>query len=500
MSKVAAIEPTPRNGELVPLFVRTEKNLVALGFFTPTSKRVKDPREKVIRFKRASASGTVEGSIRIVTAGRYGLPSTSDLDKYLALQFIINNIQQRAGAIRNPVSFTSTELLKVLGHQDSGKNYRLVDGWLGRMYATTIEATGVGIFFGEKRRSKERNRVFERVVSVGKELERGVIAERNYIWLADWQLESLNGNFTVPVDFAVYRLLRNPIAKILVPLLQIWLYASRDAGFFEKGYGELCQLLGVEQYQSPSQIRQKLGPALDELTKFAYLKDWRIEGRKRGEGFKVILAHGEKFWRDLARQAVSDNAPKQLTGGEDDVLELLHARGLTKANARKLLRERAPDQSPDLMADQIEFIDHLIADKPIGHFRNPPGLYYRLLKDNIPIPPTFETGRLRKQREALAREALAAQQSEYELSLAYDAYRRDEIARHIAGLDRAVYAELIAQARATFSTQHKEAAKVFGETATMAVVTDMVERQVAGEVPLLTLDEFRRQQPKVNSA
>ena len=55
------------------------------------------------------------------------------------------------------------------------------------------------------------------------------------------------------------------IARVLVPLLQIWLYASQRSGLFEKRYDEVCQLLGLRQYDHLSKITEKLGPALDEL-------------------------------------------------------------------------------------------------------------------------------------------------------------------------------------------------------------------------------------------
>ena len=39
-----------------------------------------------------------------------------------------------------------------------------------------------------------------------------------------------NSNYPLPINLETYRKLRNQIAKILVPLLQVWLYASRAEG------------------------------------------------------------------------------------------------------------------------------------------------------------------------------------------------------------------------------------------------------------------------------
>jgi hypothetical protein len=75
----------------------------------------------------------------------------------------------------------------------------------------------------EKRRVKDRFRVFDRAVSFGEELSDGKIADKNYVWLSEWQLQSINSNHLLPIDLEAYRQLKNHIAKALVPLLQVWL-------------------------------------------------------------------------------------------------------------------------------------------------------------------------------------------------------------------------------------------------------------------------------------
>ena len=54
---------------------------------------------------------------------------------------------------------------------------------------------------------------------MGSELPDGRSADRNYVWLSDWQLENINNNYLLPIDFDTYRRLKNHIAKALVPLL-----------------------------------------------------------------------------------------------------------------------------------------------------------------------------------------------------------------------------------------------------------------------------------------
>src|SRR5215207_575318 len=116
--------------EVASLFIQPEKDLPTIGFFTPTSKQLKGKRKKVVRLApRAGTGGVeVERSITIVAGGDYGLPGTADLDKWLALQKIIGDIREEKGEVRNPISFTTAELLSILGvHKESGQNYKSVE-------------------------------------------------------------------------------------------------------------------------------------------------------------------------------------------------------------------------------------------------------------------------------------------------------------------------------------------------------------------------------------
>src|ERR1700722_7995733 len=269
-----ALQPS---AEILPPqeFVKVEKNLASLGFFTPSSKRLRNAQEKSFTITTVSDGKRMELKGTIIPSAKYGLPITADQDKWIALCNILNHIARKEGIVTNPVSFSSADILRLLRkHRHSGKNYREVEEWLDVLYSTTIFSEGVVYLANEKRRVKDRYRVFDRAVSFGKELPDGKVADKNYVWFSDWQLQNINSNHLLPIDLEAYRELKNHIAKALVPLLQIWLYASRDAGVFEKRYEELCQFLNIRQYAYRSLITRTLGPSLDELTQFGYLADW----------------------------------------------------------------------------------------------------------------------------------------------------------------------------------------------------------------------------------
>jgi len=388
-------------------FAKVEKNLASLGFFTPSSKRIKEAKVKTVSINTMVNGNRVEARATIAPAALYGLPITADQDKYLALQKLITDLRQRQGGqVSNPISFTSAEILVLLHkYRDSGKNYREIDEWLNVMSSTTIISEGAVYLAGKKRFVKDRFHVFDRAVSFGKELEPGVLADKNYVWLSDWQLQNINNNHLIRVDLEVYRQLRNHIAKTLVPLLQIWLYASRKEGSFEKRYDELCQILSIREYFQISRIKEQLGPSLDELAQHGYLASWGAEKTTDEKGYKIAFRHGEKFHRDRQRRLAhqtSLTAPAQPPEIQQParrarvkpqpevdpvLLAELTKRGVGESGARRLLAKLPPDRP---VRDLLEWGDAETARQP-GKITNPAGFYIRLLEEHSAPPPTFES-------------------------------------------------------------------------------------------------------------
>src|SRR5579862_6701817 len=119
--------------EAVPLtsFVKIEKNLASLGFFTPSSNRLRNAQEKSFTITTINDGVRLELKGTIIPSAKYGLPITADQDKWIALCKILNDILLKEGRVTNPVAFTSAEILRLLNkHRHSGKNYREIEEWL----------------------------------------------------------------------------------------------------------------------------------------------------------------------------------------------------------------------------------------------------------------------------------------------------------------------------------------------------------------------------------
>jgi len=496
-------------------FVKVEKNLASLGFFTPSSNRLRNTQEKSFTITTVADGKRMELKGTIIPSAKYGLPITADQDKWIALCKILNDIMQKEGVVTNPVSFTSAEILRLLRtHGRSGKNYREIEEWLDVLFSTTIFSEGVVYLANEKRRAKDRFRVFDRAVSFGKELSDGKIADKNHVWLSEWQLQNINSNHLLPINLEAYRQLKNHIAKALVPLLQVWLYATRTEGVYEKRYYELCQMLNIRQHRFLSAITRILAPSLDELAEFGYLSDWKIEKTSDGQSYKIIFYHGEKFHRDrrtrLNKQASLSPETKTLTEPHDrkarsspaqssnphqshpgtqknmppineTFLAELMKRGVAEPYARTILAAINPEQP---VLAQLEWGDQQVKQSG-GKILNPAGFYVSLVSGNVMPPPTFETASQRNAREEKMRREEEARQAEQELETEYEWYRAQEIDRYIATLDPKEVA-------ATIEVKRRENEEKYqGKFMIDSFSKQDARRELGKRAPLMTLEEFK---------
>jgi len=368
------------------------------------------------------------------------------------------------------------------------------------MTLTGISSEGVVYLAGRKAWASDTFHVFERFVSVGTQMPDGTIADRNYIWLSDWQLENINHNHLLPVDLDTYKQLRNHIAKALVPLLQVWLYATLQAGFFEKRYRDLCQILNITEYRHVSKIREKLGPSLDELQKHCYLSGWRVQTTTSGDEFKVIFQHGQKFrpesitqkhepdvgtWTDASKGNGNSSEAKI----DRELLHELMKRGITEKASVDLLTNIQPRQQ---VMDQLEWGDHLLVHSPNKEkFYNPAGLHIHLIKENAIPPPTFETSRVRRLREEARQEQTRESERQAGFELAYMKYREEGLDGYVATHYTPDDLSVLVEAKRKEMLQQTYWKRIAHNE---QVLREAAQRQVrnsfARQVPFLTFTQF----------
>jgi Replication initiator protein A len=425
MSSIARLSPEKSAAMTIREFIRIEKNLTTLGFFTPTQGRGKIiNRPKVLRVRRELPGGKiVEAEATIIPSVEHGLPTTPDQDKYLAFQQIVQERRKaNGGRVENPIPFTSYELCMRVGLNTGGKNYADISEWLDRMVATTIRSKGTVYLAKRKTYVKDTFHVFDRVVVAGEDLPNGKVAEQNYVWLSEWQIENLNERYQLPVDFESYKQLRTHIGKALVPLLQVWLYPTRSVGKFEKRYADVCELLSLRLQGAPSLIDRQLRPALEELMKMGYISNWAINRTADNLDHKLVLFHGPKYLNDLKLLSTrSEESETVIAEPAPELVEKLAQRGMSVRMAKKLLECLPCNQS---IHAQLEWCDAIIQK---GRIENPVGFIYSVLKNNELVPESFETTDKRTARLKKEHEDLAAYARRLEQEQQYERYVEEAI-------------------------------------------------------------------------
>jgi hypothetical protein len=288
-----------------------------------------------------------------------------------------------------------------------------------------------------------------------------------------------------------------------VPLLQIWFYASRRQQT-EKKYSDLCSLLGLQRFSSPSRIKQQLGPSLDELRQKTFLSAWELTRTTDETDYKVCFWAGRAFLSSADLRLVDEPAKAALLDtAQSEVLNSLIERGIREDRARQILLD-LPDTQPAM--DQIEWGDQEINRRAQGRdpIANPPGFYIYLLLSNYSVPPHFETSRKRRLRqEARQREqAAAAANAQKELEL-YEQRQRYE-AFLIQQTDAHINAKMTPGTVESRLRDHTKRIKrenpKYGwwpETALREFAQRRLRDEIAAELELPTFEEFAQQESRL---
>ena len=487
---ITAVELHPQQpSEIIPpaippqppasTFTKVDNNLTGIGFFTASSKRSRKEIEKTT----VVVDHGIERRISIIPSAKYGLPITQDQDYWLALMKLVSEHIQREGKLVNPFTFTTADILKILGHQrHNGKNYKAVQEWLSVMKHTGIEGGAYNV--AKKKWATDRVSAVDRAATVGEEFSDGTIADKNHIWFSQWQLDNINAGNLIAVELGTYIQLENNISKNLVPHLQEWLFASQHDGRFEKQYEDICQLLGIRVYRYRSQIEEKLGPSLDELVTHGYVSKWAIEPMADRKHYKLVLWHGPKYHSDRKTRLEKKPRSESLAAGEGtpsrrrprqqrlhlapppeaeqqsqavvihyQVIAELTKRGVGQQKARDIIAT-VPADFPIL--DVLEWGDLQIAQAQgaRNEIKNPPGFYIHLLEQRITPPPTFESSRARVARQGAEFAQVEAIRQAQTNQLAAEEAASAALNTQIDSLAPGDHLALLAQAKADLLARH----------------------------------------------
>ena len=295
----APAEKVGANLPTIPDYIPAEVFLENMGFFTPSSTRIKEHqvKEKVIGEKVA-----LDGTKKLITVSisanaKLGLPITSDLDYYRAFLKICDDVVDREGRFQLPIKVPSKRLASFAGKEWSGYTRKEIGEWFDRMNFTGIKG---GVYRAKSKTYDDgfSGVVFSQVFRRGEQMKNGAIADTNYVWPSPWFLSNYYYRYLRPIDLNFHRRLTRPIAKSLYPLLETGWYAS-SGNPYNKSYQDLCSEFLMAQYRDLSRIKQQLNPAHEELRRERFLESWDYR-EAAGEKSRFIITYyaGPKFFED----------------------------------------------------------------------------------------------------------------------------------------------------------------------------------------------------------
>jgi len=414
-------------------FIRFEKNLLQIGFFGAHDTRHNNQSTRRIEQVVNRDGQKIKVSAEFRASQAFGLPSTSDRDKYIAFMRIAMEDRLRHGQISNPIRFTGYRLLKEMGLSYSGENYEDINRWGMRMADTTITSEQVIYLAARKRYANKTVHVFRSFTRAGQSnLDDTGKTESYEVVLEDWLLENLNQSYVVPEDFNAYRKLKRPTAKGIFGYLHLWFHASRGRQI-EKDYSELCVLLNIPVYQHVSKIRETMGRSLDELMNVGYLSKWDIKPMATKKGYKLILLPGDELVHVLAisqrKQIAEQNELEPVFNELQQVsISALLERGVSPAKARSLVIQ----YDPETIVDQIEYTESLILRDSRRNFDNPAGFIIYMIENQVPVPASFISSRRLREQELIAQKQLARDSQILDLQLKYEEWIESQVEQQIS--------------------------------------------------------------------
>ena len=264
------------------------------------------------------------GQLTVSGSDAYGLPTTTDSDVIVGL---IQLTKLRNDFTDPTVEFSRYELLKLLGWENKGRNYRRLSESLHRWVGVTLKYDGCWWDNKRKRRVSASFHVLDRLVVPDEDDSRVV---SSFTWGKDFFDSCRAGNLK-RLDLEAYFALKSAVSKQLYRFLDKRFYLRREWDFDLRELAH--ERVGMSRNYAPWKIKQELQPALEELEAIGFLEPMTAADRysKAGRG-----AWNIRIVRKLPAPTETKSKPKPgPTGLERELVE----RGVTRGVAAELVRD-----------------------------------------------------------------------------------------------------------------------------------------------------------------
>jgi hypothetical protein len=501
------------NQDLAPLHViRTETVLSRLPIHNLSKTGAFD-----IQITRRDDNGQVQLRWEVSYSSRYGPP------RQLAYKLDTLLINRRLDSLPRPLqSIVPLGSLRDMARElDLGGDTNSIRRALRQNAFTAIAARVTYRASNGSERRIEADFTRYSVIFAGEKLPDGRAADCVYLILNEPYLEVLNNAPMRPLNYDYLKALA-PAPQRFYEIVSYKMFAALKYHHAEARlpYSEFCTFSAVQRYPDYDHFKKQMykvhKPHLDAgyLAKVRYQAtvdeegnpDWtmfyqpgpRAEAefaafeRKRAPGAnsdaeKRLLVPPEP----VAEPAETWESAEPVAGGRPGTLfDQMRRRGITEAQARKLLAAARPDQP---IAEQLAWGDRLIQESR-NRIYNPPGFYVYLIRECVLPPAAFLAAR--PAPESPASEALdfsgelTAAPPNLERHAAYEEYKREEIEHYLAArYTPEQYRALVKEKEREIKKQYRSASTWPAENL-RDVAEGALRTSVAGEVALAPFDEW----------
>ena len=321
------------------------------------------------------------GKLTVTGSDDLGLPTATDSDVIVGL---IQLTKIRNDFANPTVEFSRYELLRLLGWEDKGQNYRRLKESLHRWVGVTLRYDGCWWNNKRKRRASASFHILDYVVLPDAD-DPGETS--SFAWNKIFFKSCRDGNLK-RLDLDTYFSLKSAVSKQLYRFLDKRFYLRRECTFDLRELAH--ERVGMSRNYASWKIKQELNHALEELEEVGLLEPMTAADRysKTGRGEWNI-----RLVRKLTPPAEPAPDPEP-TGLEKELID----RGVTRGVAVELVR----DFPADRIRRQIEVVDWLREAKP-KRVKDVGAYLAEAIRKDFAAPADFRSRAERAEAEATAR-------------------------------------------------------------------------------------------------
>jgi len=393
--------PIEASEEVLPEIIKSEVNLLIFPFFALNNREVCERMETEFRAQVERDGKRVEIIWNVSANPKYGYPGPFDKKLHKAIEQIISEMDP---PIQNPIPFSLYDLCRKVGTGVGGRQYQGIKEIMERIVATTIKSRGAFYHKGRRRWIDDTFHLYDRVIFKGEELPDGTVAEKNYLYLSSWYLESINSFYLKPVDFDYYKSLKSTIAQRLYELLGVKFYRILQEGLksLRYRYSTLCQLLPIARQKYLSKAKGRLEPAHQELKRTGFLKRVMWQPAPDAGDWFIYYYPGPRAEEEAGRYQLPEDvialAEEQEIQPRED-LSLPQGRGKGKSQEQLGLGLEEME-----LKGLVEYMIEILGDEHSRPFYTkvaracPSNVIYRILSE---VKDDWLQGKVRKSKGAL---------------------------------------------------------------------------------------------------